>query len=146
MVVYSPLGLGNYLEPATVFLVFISIWTVYSALVAGVATWNMDTRILGHYGLFLSLASAIFAVYFFFGDRLLDNGDVIPYTWLLGTAAMLLSLTAGCLYICLSARSSKFSVPYTPSIRNALGYTYLISSTSILVLGGALILGINPQI
>ena len=146
MVVEAPAELGVFLAPTTAFSIFALVWTVYAALVAGVYLWGLDTRSLGFYALFLWVISTLFAVYFFVGDRLLDDGEIIEYTWLLGVVAIMLAVLSALLFFYLALRPAGQSEPLSSPIRAVTGWFYLVFSMAVTVLGGMLLLGINPQL
>lgn len=125
---------------------FILVWAMYAALVAGVYLWGMDTRSLGFYGLFSCLMSALFAVYFFVGGELLDSGDINHVSWLLGVVAILLTVMSGLLFFYLALVPRGQVEPPSSGMRTTTGWVYLIFSTAVAVLGGLLLLGLNPTL
>ena len=142
----APSDLGAFLAPATGLSVFILVWAVYSLLVAGVHLWGFDARALGFYSLFLAVISAVFAVYFFIGDRLLDNGEIIQYTWLMGVVAILLTVLPGLLFFYLALRPAGQSEPRASAMRMVTGWFYMVFSIAVAVLGALLLLGLNPEL
>ena len=131
------------LTASTPMSIFVLMWAIYSALVAGVYLWGFDARTLGFYSLFLWLVSALFAVYFFVGDRLLD-GEAIAFTWLMGVVSILLAVMAALLFFYLALLPQGQSEPPSSPLRTATGWVYLIFSVVVVVLGGLLLLGLNP--
>ena len=122
------------------------MWAVYSALVAGVYLWGLESRSLGFYSLFLWVLSAIFAAYFFLGGELLDSGSVNHVSWLLGVVAILLAVLAAMLFFYLSLRPSGLGEPPSSAMRTVTGWFYLVFSAVVGILGGLLLLGLNPAL
>ena len=146
MAIKAPEELGKFIAPATAISVFALVWAVYAVLLAGVYLWGLETRSLGFYGLFLWVVSTLFAVYFFVGDRILDNGDIIGFSWLLGVVAILLAVLSGLLFFYLALRPAGQGEPLSSGMRTVTGWFYLIFSLAIVVLGGLLLLGLNPEL
>ncbi len=131
------------LAPSTPMAIFVLAWAVYSFLIAGVYLWGFDARGLGFYSLFLWVVSALFAVYFFAGDRLLD-GEAIAFTWLLGVVAILLAILAAMQFFYLALLSADRGEPSSSLMRTSTGWVYMIFSVAVVGLGGLLLLGLNP--
>ena len=146
MAIEAPPELGDFIAPATAISVFALVWAVYAVLVAGVYLWGLEIRSLGFYGLFGGIVSALFAVYFFIGDRILDNGEVIGFTWLLGVVAILLAVLSGLLFFYMALRPAGQGEPVSSAMRTVTGWFYLVFSIAIVVLGGLLLLGLNPEL
>ena len=144
MAVAAPADLGDFLDPRTAISVLVLAWAAYAALVAGVYLWGFDTRSLGYYGLFLGVVSLLYAVYFFIGDKLLANGDIVQYSWLMGVIAVLLAVLAALLFFYLSFRPRGQAEPASHPMRTVTGWFYLVFSMAIVVLAGLLVLGIDP--
>ena len=144
----APEGLGGagFVEPAAALSVFILVWAVYAALVSGVYLWGLEARSLGFYSLFLAIISAIYAVYFFVGDRILDNGDIVQFTWLLGAVAILIGILAALQFFYLALRPAGQGEPSSSVMRTTTGWFYLVFSIAVAVLGGLFLLGINPKL
>ncbi len=137
---------GALLPVATSISIFVLMWAVYSALVAGVYLWGLESRSLGFYSLFLWVLSAIFAAYFFLGGELLDSGSVNHVSWLLGVVAILLAVLAAMLFFYLSLRPSGLGEPPSSAMRTVTGWFYLVFSAVVGILGGLLLLGLNPAL
>ena len=137
---------GALLSVGTTLSVFILLWAVYAVLVAGVYLWGLDSRTLGFFSLSNGLLSALFAVYFFLGGELLENGDINHVSWLLGTTSVLLALLSGLLFFYLALRPPGQGEPPASTVRTITGWFYLVFSAAIAVLGGLLLLGLNPAI
>ena len=131
------------LAPSTPISIFVLVWAVYSFLVAGVYLWGFDARGLGFYSFFLWVVSALFAVYFFVGDRLLD-GEAIAFTWLLGVVAILLAVLAAMQFFYLALLPADRGEPSSSAMRTSTGWIYMIFSVAVVALGGLLLLGLNP--
>lgn len=144
MAIKAPSDLGDFVNPATAFSAFVLVWVVYSVMVAGVYLWGLDTRSLGFYSLFLSVISVLFAVYFFLGDRILDDGEVVNYTWLMGVVAIMLAILQALVSIYLVPQRAGMGEPSSSGIRTVTGFFHLVFSIAIVLLGGLLLLGINP--
>ncbi len=137
---------GALLDVAIPLSIFILVWAIYAALMAGVYLWGMDTRSLGFYGLFSFVISALFAVYFFVGGELLDSGDINHVSWLLGVVAILLAVMSLLLFFYLALVPRGQVEPPSSGMRTATGWVYLIFSSAVAVLGGLLLLGLNPTL
>ena len=137
---------GALLPVATSISIFVLMWAVYSALVAGVYLWGLESRSLGFYSLFLWVLSAIFAAYFFLGGELLDSGSVNHVSWLLGVVAILLAVLAAMLFFYLSLRPIGLGEPPSSAMRTVTGWFYLVFSAVVGILGGLLLLGLNPAL
>ena len=137
---------ASFLSLETAFSPFVLLWALYSGLIAGVYLWGLDTRTLGFYGLFLAVASVLFAVYFFLGGELLDGGKVNQVSWLLGAVAILLAVLAALLFFHLALVPAGRGEPVASVMRTVTGWCYLVFSVAVLVLGGLLLLGIAPNI
>ncbi len=137
---------GALLPVATSISIFVLMWAVYSALVAGVYLWGLESRSLGFYSLFLWVLSVIFAAYFFLGGELLDSGSVNHVSWLLGVVAILLAVLAAMLFFYLSLRPSGLREPPSSAMRTVTGWFYLVFSAVVGILGGLLLLGLNPAL
>lgn len=146
LVIPKPDELGEFIAPATAVSVFVLVWAVYAVLVAGIYLWDLDTRSLGFYSLLLGLISLLFAVYFFVGDKLVENGDIIKYTWLMGVVALLLAVLAGLTFFYMALRPIGEGEPTTSTMRTVTGWFYLVFSAAITVLGGLLLLGIKAEL
>ena len=145
LAIAPPAGLGEFIAPATALSAFVLVWAIYSVMVAGIYLWGLETRTLGFYSMFLWVVSTLFAIYFFIGDRLLDDGEVIGYSWLMGVVAILLAILAALLFFYLGLRSPGESEPLPAStMRRVTGWFYLVFSVAVPVLGGLLLLGLNP--
>ena len=140
----TELGLGSWIKPSTAFSVFVLVWAIYAVMVSGVYLWGFDTRTLGLYSLFLWVVSALFAVYFFIGDRLLADGEILQYTWMMGVVAVLLAVLSALLFFYLSLRSPGQGEPASSPMRTVTGWFYLVFSIAVTVLGGLLLLGLDP--
>ena len=140
------LGGAGFVEPAVALSVFILAWVVYAALVSGVYLWGMEARSLGFYSLFIWIISTVYAVYFFVGDRILDSGEIVNFTWLLGVAAILLAVLAALQFFYLALRPAGQEEPSPSVMRTTTGWFYLVGSVAIVVLGGLFLLGINPSL
>ena len=134
------------LDVAIPLSIFILVWAIYAALMAGVYLWGMDTRSLGFYGLFSFVISALFAVYFFVGGELLDSGDINHVSWLLGVVAILLAVMSLLLFFYLALVPRGQVEPPSSGMRTATGWVYLTFSSAVAVLGGLLLLGLNPTL
>ena len=137
---------GALLPVATSISIFVLMWAVYSALVAGVYLWGLESRSLGFYSLFLWVVSAIFAAYFFLGGELLDSGEVNHVSWLLGVVAILLAALSGMLFFYLSLRPIGQGESSSSAMRTVTGWFYMVFSAVVGILGGLLLLGLNPTI
>ena len=144
MAIAAPADLGDFLDPRTAISVFVLAWGAYAVLLTGVYLWGFDTRSLGYYGLFLWVVSVLYAVYFFIGDKLLANGDVVQYSWLMGVVAIMLSILAALLFFYLSLRPRGQGEPASSVMRTVTGWFYLVFSVVIVVMGGILLLGVDP--
>ena len=131
---------------ATALSAFILVWAVYASLVAGVYLWGLDTRSLGFYSLFLSIISILFAAYFFLGGELLGTGDIVNVSWLLGVAAVLLAILSLFLFLYLGFLPEGQGEARSSKMRTVTGYLYLVFSIIVAVLGGLLLLGIDPAL
>ena len=131
------------ISPATAISAFALVWAGYSAFVAGVYLWGLETRSLGFFSLFVGVISGVLAAYFFVGDALLD-GVVIQFTWLMGVVAVLLAILAGLLFFYLALRPSGQGEPPSSTMRAVTGWFYLVFSVAIGVLGSLLLLGLDP--
>ena len=119
---------------------------VYSALVAAVYLWGMDTRGLGFFSLLLCIISILFTAYFFLGGELLDSGDTNHVSWLLGVVAIMLAIMSALQFFYLGLLPRGQVEPPSSAMRTATGWVYLIFSTAIVVMGGLLLLGLNPTL
>ena len=137
---------GALLPVATSISIFVLMWAVYSALVAGVHLWRLESRALGFYSLFLWVVSAIFAAYFFLGGELLDSGEVNHVSWLLGVVAILLAILSAMLFFYLSLRPTGQAETSPSAMRTVTGWFYMVFSAAVAILGGLLLLGLNPTI
>ena len=146
MAIDAPRELGQFLLPETAFSVFILVWAVYAVLVAGVYLWGLESRSLGFYSLLLAMITGVFAVYFFVGDRILDDGTTVEYTWLMGVASIMLAVLAAFQFFYLALPSPDRGEPATSIIRSVTGWFYLVFSIGIVLLGAALLLGIDPTL
>ena len=135
---------GALLPVATTVSVFVLMWAVYSALVAGVYLWRLEGRSLGFYSLFLWVSSVIFAVYFFLGGEILDSGEINHVSWLLGVVAVLLAILSAMLFFYLSLRPIGQEEPSSSAMRTVTGWFYMLFSAVVAILGGMLLLGLNP--
>ncbi len=140
-----------YPEPAEGFLtletslsVFMLAWAAYALLVAGVYLWGFELRSLGFYSLFLWVVSALFAVYFFLGGELLGSGEIVHISWLLGVVAVLLAVLSAFLFFYLALMPPGRGEPPSSPMRTVTGWFYLVFSIAIAVLGGLLLLGLDP--
>lgn len=125
---------------------FVLIWALYSALLAAVYLWGMDTKGLGFFSLFLCLVSISFTAYFFIGGEILDNGEINHVSWLFGTVAGMLAVMSALLFFYLGLLPRGQVEPPSSTMRTTTGWFYLIFSTGIVVLGGLLVLGLNPTL
>ena len=146
LAVEVPADLGEFIQPTTAISGFILVWAVYAVLVAGVYLWGLETHSLGFYSLFLWVISILYAVYFFIGDRVLDNGEVIGFSWLLGVVAILLAALSALLFFYLALLPTGRGEPPSSAMRTVTGWFYLVFSAAITVLGGLLLLGLNPNL
>ena len=141
-----PAAAEGFLTVGAAMSVFMLLWTVYTALIAGVYLWGMDSRTLGFYSLFLWVTSTLFAVYFFVGGEVLGSGDVADVSWLLGTVAVLLAVLAGLMFFYLGLRPPGQAEPPSSGMRTVTGWFYLVFSVAITILGGVLLLGLDPTL
>ena len=125
---------------------FVLVWALYSALLAAVYIWGMDTKGLGFFSLFVCLVSILFAAYFFIGGEILDSGETNHVSWLFGTVASLLAVMSALLFFYLGLLPRGQVEPPSSAMRTTTGWVYLIFSTGIVVLGGLLLLGLNPTL
>ncbi len=146
MVIQAPADLGAFMSPATAMSVFVLVWAVYSMLIAGVYLWSLDTRGLGFYSLLVWVVSVVFAIYFFIGDRILDSGEIIGYTWLMGVVAIMLAVLSALLFFYLALRPAGQGEPPSSGMRTVTGWFYLIFSIAMPVLGALMLLGLNPEL
>ena len=144
MAIVAPTGL--LLAYSVVLSALVLLWAVYALLVAGVYLWGLDIRGLGFYSLFLGVATAIFAIYFFVGDRILDDGVVVEFSWLLGVVAILLAIMQALMFFYLAFIPRGQGEPSSSPMRTATGWVYLIFSSAIGILAALLLLGLNPVI
>ena len=94
---------GEFLTLESALSAFMLVWAVYSALVAGVYLWGLDTRSLGFYGLLLWIVSGVFAAYFFLGGELVGGDfEINSVSWLLGVVATLLAVLSALLFFYLT--------------------------------------------
>ena len=135
---------GALLSVSTTVSVFVLMWAVYSALVAGVYLWGLEGRSLGFYSLFLWVSSVIFAAYFFLGGEILDSGEINHVSWLLGVVAILLAVLSAMLFFYLSLRPIGQGEPSSSAMRTVTGWFYMVFSAIVGILGGLLLLGLNP--
>ena len=124
----------------------ILVWAVYSALVASVYLWGLDTRSLGFYSLAVAVISVLFAAYFFLGGEILDTGDVNRISWLLGTVSILLAIPAALQFFYLATVPMGRPEPTSSVMRTVTGWIYMVFSIAVAVLGGLLLLGLNPAL
>ena len=138
---------GGFLDLTTSLSAFILLWAVYAVVVAGVYLWGLDARSLGFYSLFLCLMSILFAVYLFLGGELLGGDlEINTVSWLLGAAAALLAILSATLSLYLTRLPYGEPEPPFSAMRRLTGYFYLASSMAVAVLGGLLLLGIDPAL
>ena len=135
-----------FVDVPTALSAFILIWAVYEAMVAGVYLWGLDTRSLGFYSLPLWIGSAVFAVYMFVGGEVLGSGVVEPVSWLLGAAAILLAIQSALLFFYLALQPTGAGEPPASTMRTVTGWFYLVFSAVIMILGGLLVLGLQPAL
>ena len=138
--------LEDTLTVGTAVSAFVLVWALYAALVAGVYLWGLDSRSLGIYSLFLSLVSVLFAVYFLIGGEVLRSGETLHISWLLGVVAILLAILAALLFFYLALLPSGQGEPRSSPMRAVTGSFYLAFSAAIVVLGGLLLLGLDPKL
>jgi hypothetical protein len=140
-------GLNEFfVDVPTALSAFILMWVVYEAMVAGVYLWGLDTRSLGFYGLLLWIGSGIFAVYMFVGGELLGSGVVEPVSWLLGVVAILLAIQSALLFFYLALQPPGAGEPSSSTMRTVTGWFFLVFSAAITVLGGLMVLGLDPSL
>jgi hypothetical protein len=146
LAVEPPADLGKFIELSTALSAFVVGWAVYAALVSGVYLWGTPSRTLGFFSLFLAVVSAVYGVYFFIGDRLLDSGDIISFSWLLGVDAILLAILAGFQFFYLALIPASRGEPAQSCMKTVTGWFYLVFSIAIGVLSLLLLLGLNPEL
>ncbi len=123
---------------------FVLAWAVYAAMVAGVYLWGLESRTLGFYSLLLWVISAIFAAYFLLGGELLNTGIAEPVSWLLGIVGIMLAILSALLFFYLALIPAGQGEPTSSIMRTLTGYFYLVFSVAIMVLGGLMLLGLDP--
>ena len=120
-------------------------WAVYGALLAAVGMRGYDQRTLGYYGLFVSLVSIVFVLYYFLGDAVLSNQDVSPtgflgqglgvISYIMGAYALVLAILGGLLFLHLA-------IPVR-GMRLVAGWTFLLGAVASLALGLLVVLGFS---
>ena len=141
---YSP-PMAEFITVGSALSVFVLAWAVYAAVVAAVYLWGLETRTLGFYSLFLWVVSILFAVYFFAGGEVLGkDGGTFTISWLLGVVAVLLAILSALMGFYLALRAPGLAEPLSSPMRTVTGWFYLVFSITIPVLGGLLLLGIEP--
>ena len=133
-----------FVDVATAVSAFVVMWAVYAVIVAGVYLWGVDSRSLGFYSLFLGIISVLFAAYFFLGGELLNTGVVEPVSWLLGVVAILLAVLSFFLFFYLALQPTGQGEPPSSAFRTMTGYFFLVFSIVVAVLGGLVVLGLDP--
>ena len=135
-----------FVDVPTALSAFILMWALYEAIVAGVYLWDLDPRTLGFYGLPLWIGSAVFGIYMFVGGEVLGSGVLEPVSWLLGAAAILLAVKSALLFFYLALQPAGSGEPASSTMRTVTGWFYLVFSAAIMVLGGLLVLGLQPTL
>ncbi len=137
---------GALLDVTTPLSAFVLVWAVYAAMVAGVHLWGLDSRSLGFYSFFVWIISALFAAYFFLGGELLDTGEINNVSWLLGVVAVLLAVLSAFQFFYLALLPADQVEPPSSALRTVTAWFYLVFSVAVAVLGGLLVLGLNPTL
>ena len=146
MVIEAPADLGQFLTPSTALSGFILAWLVYTVIVAGVYLWGLDSRAMGFYSLLLWVVSSFYAIYFFLGNRILDGGEVVEYTWLMGVVAVMLGVLAALQFFYLVLQPRGLGEPTSSPFRTVTAWFFLLFSVSIAGMGGLMLLGLNPML
>ena len=120
-------------------------WAVYCALLAAVSMRGYDQRTLGYYGLFLTLVSVVFVLYYFLGDAVLSSQDASPtgflgqglgvISYLMGAFSIVLAILGGLLFLHLA-------IPIR-GLRLVAGWSFLIGAVVSLALAALVVLGLS---
>ena len=120
-------------------------WAVYGALLAAVGMRGYDQRTLGYYGLFLTLVSVVFVLYYLLGDAMLSTQDVSPtgflgsgvgvISYVMGAYAAILAVVGGMLFLHLA-------IPLR-GMRALAGWALFAGALASLTLGALVVLGLS---